>query len=75
MKRVGSWTLCINPFSNPVVHHFFRGTKTRNDIANICSICWYEAQKKNGTLQQTPRPNNTNSWRHHSQLKAADDLL
>lgn len=75
-----SWIDCINPFRNPVKHGFFRhipGDKrfAENDKAKICPICWYEAQKLNGTLVQSPRPDNTTSWQKHSQVKASDDLL
>ena len=50
-----SWIECINPFRNPVPHSFFRHIPSdkrfnENDKAKICPICWYEAQKRNGTL-------------------------
>ena len=50
-----SWVDCINPFNNKVSHAFFRHIPSdkrfdNNDKAKICPICWFEAQKRNGTL-------------------------
>ena len=50
-----SWIDCINPFNNPVRHGFYRHIPSdkrfnENDKAKICPVCWFEAQKRNGTL-------------------------
>lgn len=79
-KPVGSWIDCINPFNMPVQHGFFRHIPSdprfnENDKAKICPVCWTEAQRRNGTLKQAPRPSNTSSWIKHSQSKASEDLL
>ena len=54
------WIDCINPFNNRVSHGFFRHIPSdkrfdENDKAKICPICWFEAQKRNGTLPITNR--------------------
>lgn len=77
----GSWIECINPFSNPVVHGYFRhipGCRCfdKNDVAKICPLCWRLAQEKNGTLVQAPRPSSENSWRDHlTKSKPEKDTL
>ena len=71
--RVGSWVDCDPNISHKNVKvKFFRKIDYPYPF---CSLCLYEAQKKNGTLVQSPRPDNTSSWQKHSQVKASDDLL
>ena len=71
-----SWIDCINPFNNPVRHGFYRHIPSdkrfnENDKAKICPVCWYEAQKRNGTL---PLQNHT-PINHRPDSKPEKDSL
>lgn len=69
----GVWTLCLNPFDNPVQHFFYRRKITdkyfaENDKTSICSLCWRKAQEKNGTLPK--RDANMANYVHHKSIES-----
>ena len=40
----GHWVECTNSFNNPVLHSYYQHIPPKiNEIAKICSVCWYKA--------------------------------